>query len=162
MAGHMTYCSHYGWSVDVGHLVASSWYRRPQLGWQLWERQLHTPRWSLSYGPLDRPTASAHNAGNPAGHTDTQHRSACNKISPKQSSQTNPGKQIGKHSPKTDKLCNVYIMNGINHELAKYPRQREWNQVFRKDWALPVPHVAPVTIHGTIHTFTTPTVTVCL
>ena len=28
--------------------------------------------------------------------------------------------------------------------------QSEWNQVFRKEWAFPAPHVAPVTIYPQI------------
>ena len=35
-----------------------------------------------------------------------------------QSRQTNQS-YIRKHSPKTDKLCNVYIMNGWSHEIPK-------------------------------------------
>ena len=49
------------------------------------------------------------------------------------SKQTNQS-LMQKCSPNTDKFSNVYII-------------REWNQVFLKEWAFPVPHVAPVTIY---------------
>ena len=66
-----------------------------------------------------------------------------------QSRQTNQS-LIRKHSPKTDKVCNVCIMNGWNHELPN----RELNQVFQKEiiscptWYIQY-QMAPVMIHLT-------------